>query len=370
MTGFDGLLERAVCRGDVPYAAAAVGDRDGVRWAGAAGIAPDAVFRLFSLTKPVGTVAAMILVERGALALDTEVAAVLPEFGALHVLERLTPAGAVTRPPRTPVTLRHLLTHTSGLSTGTFDRRQAEWHGITGAPGILAGTRAAMRYPLQFEPGAAWSYGIGVDWAGRMVEAVDGRPVDRFVTEEVLGPLGMAHTVFEPCGALAPMLARGPHGFVPAEMAPPARPEVYGMGAALHGTAGDYLRLLRMFLRGGELDGRRILAESTVELMGRNHIGALSVPLLRSTLPAVSHDVDLFPGIRSTWSLGFQRVEADVPDRRRAGSLGWAGIANTHAWLDPAAGVAGVFMTQLLPFLDPAAMTTVDEFERAAYRAR
>lgn len=140
------------------------------------------------------------------------------------------------------------------------------------------------------------------------------------------------------------------------------------MGAALYGTGRGYARLLRLVLGRGVFDGRRLLGAEAADLMTSNLIGDLKVPPLRSTLPHVSADVDLFPGARLTWTAAFQRVEQDVPGRRRAGSVGWAGIGNTHCWVDPATGIAAVFLTQLLPFCDPRCLDAVTTFEQAVYR--
>jgi CubicO group peptidase (beta-lactamase class C family) len=354
------LLDEAVARGDVPFAVAMVGDRDGVVWEGASGARRDIVVRLFSLSKAVGALMAMIAIERGLLSLDTPVVAVLPEFAAIKVLDELGPDGPVFREPRRPVTLRHLLSHTSGLAYETFDARQFAYQAATGSERLGSGTKASWFYPLHFDPGDAFTYGIGAEWAGLMVATAAGRSIDRFCQEEIFAPLGMRDTAFEPDG-LRDRLADHP-------LSPPARPEVYGMGSALYGTAPDYLRLLRLVLGRGEVDGVRLIGPATAQLMLDNQIGDLSVPRIRSSVPHISADLDWFPGIRKTWTAGFMRVEADVPGRRRAGSLSWGGLLNTHFWVDPASGIAAVFLTQLLPFADPRCLAVLDAFERAVYR--
>lgn len=226
-----------------------------------------------------------------------------------------------------------------------------------------------MYYPLMFDPGEDFAYGIGIDWVGRVVEQVDGRTIDRFCREEIFAPLDMTSTRFEPDDAVAPVKVRAATGhFHDGEFpGPPSRPEVYGIGSALYSTAGDYIRFLRMILARGELDGRRVLSGKTADLMLSNQIGGIRVPAMTSGLPAISADVDVFSGIPKTWTAGFMRVEEDVPGLRRAGSVGWAGILNTHCWLDGAQGIAGVFMTQQLPFCEPRSLAAFAEFERAVY---
>jgi CubicO group peptidase (beta-lactamase class C family) len=367
VTGLATLLDVAVAREDVPFAVAMVGDRDGVVWQGAAGAAnashmagPDTVVRLFSLSKAVGAVMAMIVLDRGLLTLDTPVVAVLPEFAEIQVLESLGPDGPVFRAPRRPVTLRHLLAHTSGLAYETFDARQFAYQAATGSERLGSGTKASWFYPLMFDPGDAFTYGIGAEWAGLMVAVADGRSIERFCQEEIFDPLGLRDTAFEPDG-LRDRLADH-------DLAPPARPEVYGMGSALYGTASDYLRLLRLILGRGELEGVRLISPTTAQLLLDNQIGDLSVPRIASHVPRISADLDWFPETRKTWTAGFMRVEQDVPGRRRAGSLSWGGLLNTHFWVDPASGIAAVFLTQMLPFCDPRCLAVLDAFERAVYR--
>jgi methyl acetate hydrolase len=379
MSELDEVLSGAVDRGDVPFVYAALATPHGVVWQGSAGTAagrqpagPDTLFRLFSMTKAIGSLAAMILVDRGQIRLDTEVSSVIPEFGDLLVLTGISGGRPAYREPKRAVTLRHLLTHTSGLAVGTYDAQHAAWQAATGTPGVFSGTMAALRAPLMFDPGSECGYGTGIDWAGLLVERVDGRPIDQFCREEIFGPLRMEHTSFEPDvdRPLVDVVARGHDGvFRPTRFDPPAEPEVYGMGMALYGTGPDYLRFLRMVLNRGELDGRRLLGREVIDAMTTNQVGPLSVPVLRSTKPEVSADVDLFPGVRKTWTAGFLRLESDVAGMRRAGSLGWAGVANTHYWMDPATGVAVVFMTQLLPFFEPRLMTVFAAFERTVYRS-
>ena len=243
---------------------------------------------------------------------------------------------------------------------------------MTGHPTILSGLRQSLFYPLTSDPGTRWGYGIGIDWLGQVVEAVDGRSIDVFCREEIFEPLGMANTGFELEGDMAAnlgtLMARGEDGvFVPFDLAPPSRPEMYGMGHNLYSTAPDYLRFLRAMLRKGELDGARILSEQAFADMTVDHMQGLTFQKMVTIAPPVTADVDLFPGTRVTHSFAFARNEEAIPGMRSAGSLTWAGVCNTHFWLDPTKGVAAVIMTQSLPFVEERFMATYEAYEKAVY---
>ena len=381
MTTLDRIIADGVARNVAPGITAMTGNASGITWAGCAGerepgcaMTLDTVFRLFSMTKAVGSVAAMILIERGRLSMDTLAADILPEFGALQRLTGFDGDIPLYAPPKTPVTVRQLVTHTSGLAYETWNASMPNWLKATGNPPIISGLKASLDCPLMFEPGERWGYGIGTDWLGRIVEVVDGRSIDRFCIEEILEPLGMTDTAFEPEPHLTERLCAAHRrtrdgGFASLSLDPPRHPEVYGMGHALYATAPDYLRFLRMILNGGALDGRRILTGENVDTMLANQIGALRLEPMISYVPQASADVDFFPGTPKTQSFACMRVEADVPGMRSAGSQGWAGLLNTHYWFDPAKDLIGILMTQTLPFMEPPFAELYTQFERAVYAA-
>lgn len=379
----DQIIADGVEKRDLPFCFAGVANRDGIMWQGAAGKAaenveagPDTIFRIFSMTKAIGSVAALIMVERGLLSMETPVADILPRFRNLKVLEEVGPDGPVYREPRTTCTLRHLLTHTSGFAYETFHDKMWDWHGHSTKDGedvtILNGKLTGFDYPLMFDPGEQFAYGIGIDWAGFMVEAVDGRPIQQFCQEEIFDPLGMQSTFFEIDGnreRLAQIRSRMPDGgleVISYEM--PSKPEAYGMGHCLYSTGPDYLRFLQMVLNGGELDGQRILGPTGVRLMYENQMGDGRARALPTYCQPVSEPVDYFPGMPMTWTAAFLRNEEDVPGRRAAGSLTWSGVLNTQYWVDPASGIAGLLMTQLAPFCDAKFMETYRAFEEETYR--
>ncbi len=378
MTDLNSVLVRAVDAQDVPFAVAMVANSNGTTFSGAAGdaaqgraAAENTVFRIFSMSKAIGSLAAMILIDRGKLSMDTKVAEILPAWNDIQVLDGFDGDTPILRAPKAEATARHLATHTSGMEYEFWNADVPKYLELTGLATILSGQKASMMYPLTSDPGTRWGYGPGIDWLGQMVEAIDGRRIDAFCQQEIFDPLGMTSTAFEP-DALADRMSdvsiRGEDGaFGPFELAPPSQPEFYGMGHALYSTAPDYLRFLRMVLNGGQLDGNRVLSGGAMEQMLADQMRGLTFRPMISVAPPLTADVDLFPGMKATHSFAFLRNEADVAGKRSAGSMGWAGVCNTHFWIDPAKDVAAVLMTQSLPFVEPGMLQTYDAFERAVY---
>ncbi len=369
-------LEEAIAAAGVPGAVAMVGDRDGVRAAVTVGqrgdgsaISLDTVFQLASMTKAVVSVAAMQLVEAGKLSLDAPIGDLLPDLATPQVITGFGDDGAVqTRPAARPITLRHLLTHTSGLG---YDFVHADMARARAAPPV-PGSMASLRTPLLFDPGDDWAYGISTDWVGLAVEAASGLRLDAYVAAHVTGPLGMAETGFDPgaatLGRRAANMARGENGALlpyPINIGGGTRGEFISGGGGLWGTAPDYMRFVRMLANGGTLDGVTILRPETVADMMRNQIGPLRAGAMATTMPALSLAVDWFPGMTPGWGLGFLINPETGPNGRPAGSCGWAGICNTYFWVDPVSGSCAVLLMQLLPFADPGALAVLAAFERA-----
>lgn len=372
----DRILSDAVAAQDVPFVVAMSANAQGVTYSGSAGQAAagraageDTVFRIFSATKAVGSLAAMIMIDRGKMSMDTPVADVLPDWNRLRVLDGWDGDTPLMRAPRTTATMRHLATHRSGLEYEFWCSETARYLEATGHPGILSGTKASLSYPLMYDPGERWGYGPSIDWLGQAVEALDGRRVDRFCREEIFDPLGMDDTLFEPdalADRLATVQARGEDGnFGPFELAPPPSPEVYGMGHCLYSTAPDYVKFLRMILNGGELNGNRVLSQGAFAAMLENQMEGKLFERMVTAAPQVTADVVLPEG--TTHSFAAVRSEADVPGRRKSGTQSWAGVCNTHYWVDRSSDVAGVIFTQSLPFVEEPYMRTYKAFETAVY---
>ena len=374
----DAILKSAVAAGDVPFVVAMSGNADGITYSGAAGqatadraAAEDTAFRIFSMTKAIGSTAAMILIDEGKLEMDTPVGDILPAWNDLQVLEGWDGDTPRLRAPRTRATIRHLATHTSGMEYEFWNPDVPKYMEATGHPTILSGLTESMAYPLSSDPGTRWGYGPSIDWLGQVVEAVDGRRIDAFCQAEIFDPLGMADTAFEPDAMgdrLAEVSIRGEDGkFAPFEIAPPPQPEIYGMGHALYSTAPDYMKFLRMVLNKGQLNGNRILSEAGLDAMLADQMQGLTFQKMISVAPPLTADVELPEG--TTHSFAFVRSEADQEGKRRAGTQSWAGVCNTHYWVDPASDVAAVIMTQSLPFVEPPLLKTYDAYERAVYAA-
>ncbi|HEY1259283.1 MAG TPA: serine hydrolase domain-containing protein [Stellaceae bacterium] len=385
MPQIDRVLEEAAARGDVPGVVATASTRGGPVYEGAFGtraleggaaMTADTVFWIASMTKAVTSAAAMQLVEQGKLALDAPVGAVLPELAEPQVLEGFDTAGEPRlRPARRPITLRHLITHTAGFGYTIWNADLGRYVEKAGLPDIITCQDAALSMPLVFDPGDKWDYGINIDWVGKAVERASGQRLGDYFAEHLFGPIGMRDAAFkltaERRQRLAGMHARDADGHlasIPFEI--PQEPEFEMGGGGLYATAADYLAFARIFLNEGRTaDGRAVLKPETVRQMAQNAIGDLNVQLLRTALPAYSNDAEFFPGMVKKWGLGFMISTAAVPGGRNAGSLAWAGLANTYFWIDPAAGIVGVILMQLIPFADAKALAVFDGFEKAVYAA-
>ena len=377
----DALLRAATEAGEVAGVVALAATGNGVFYEGIFGrrrlpegpaLTRDTIFRIASMVKLITSVAALQLVEEGKLSLDAPVPAFAPELAAPQVLEGFTAAGIPRwRPARGPISLRQLLTHTSGFAYGLWDAKALAYHNaIAKLPAAKRAT--APHAPLMFDPGARWQYGPGIDWVGRIVTEVSDEPIDVYFRNHILDPLGMKDTAF----VIAPEQrareasvhrheADGSLLALPVEK--PAAHQTFTGGGGIYSTAPDYLTLLRALMRGGTHDGVRILRPETVALMGKNQIGDIEAGVLRTTTPALSNDVDFFPGISLKWGIGHMLNMQAVPESRSAGSMTWAGLYNTYYWIDPAKRVAAVFMTQVLPFADHRVLRLYRGFERGIY---
>ena len=380
----DAVLRRATDAGDVPGVVAVATSDKGLLYEGAFGtrdlakgpdMTPDTIFRIASMTKAVTSVAAMQLVEKGKLDLERPIGDVLPELAAPQVLEGFDDDGAPRlRPAKRPITLRNLLTHTAGFGYETWDADLVRYVKVSGTPSTSTGKLASLRLPLVFDPGERWEYGINIDWAGRAVEAVSGQPLEVYFREHIFAPLGMSDTAYAISSAQQPRLV-SVHQRKPDDSLEPVTPpdppwrEFWSGGGGLNSTGRDYLVFLQMLLGQGRVNGTELLSSETVALMGRNQIGEIHAGILKTAMPQRSNDVDFFPGIPCRWGLGYMINTQPGPNGRSANSLTWAGIYNTYYWLDPQKRVAGVILTQILPFADHKAVKLYGEFESAVYNA-
>jgi methyl acetate hydrolase len=277
------------------------------------------------------------------------------------------------RPAKRPITLRHLLTHTSGFAYRLWDAKAVQYaKSLELLP--KAQRKLAPATPLMFDPGEGWQYGNSIDWVGRIVEAIGGEPLDVYFRQHILDPLGMNDTAFvigpRQREREASAHRRGPDGSLTEEPLEQNSPrQSFSGGGGIYSTAPDYLTLIRALLAGGTLDGVSILRPETVALMGQNQIGDVDVGILKTTVPALSNDVDLCPGVTRKWGFGHMINMQPLAGGRSAGSLTWGGLLNTYYWIDPARKVAAVFMTQVLPFADNRALRLYRQFEHGIYGA-
>lgn len=333
----------------------------------------DTIFAIASMTKAITTAAALQLVEQGKVQLDEPVSKYLPQLAKLDLLEGFDAAGKpVLRPSQTGITLKHLLTHTSGLCYdiwhGDMFRYTFQYRSATSGQ-AAAGTVG----PLMFEPGTRWQYGQGIDWAGRLVETLSGLSLEEYFQAKILGPLEMRDTSYiipeAKFDRLASIYRRQPDGLLKQDTrALPAPPKAFNGGGGLYSTVGDYVRFMQMILGMGRgSNGARILRAKTVESMKVNQIGELTAGKMKSYRPLLSSDVDIQPGVTEKWGLGFLINTTAYAGGRSAGSLAWAGIANTYYWIDPKRSRCGVLMMQYYPFVDKEAVGLLGDFERAVY---
>ncbi|MFJ3231763.1 serine hydrolase domain-containing protein [Streptomyces sp. NPDC086787] len=328
--------------------------------AGGLPVEADTLWRIYSMTKPVTAVAVLLLVEEGRLALDDPLERHLPAFAAPRVYESGSGAGVRTRPADGPVLIRHLLTHTAGLTFGFYHShpvdalyREAGLESSVPPGADLAETTDVYAgLPLQFEPGTRWNYSVASNVLGRVVEVVSGRPLDEFFAERIFRPLGMTDAGFHITDEQAPRLAElygetDTGGITPIPGLPlHGRPRFLSGSGGMVATAHDYHRFMEMLRRGGELDGTRLLSPATVALMTRNHLPG------GADLRAFGAPPHQEPGNDGVgFGLGVSVVVA--PERTLApaglGAYGWSGVATTTFWVDPGHDLTVQFMTQVRP---------------------
>jgi len=371
----DDALRTGIAQRKIPAAVGMVASERSILYSGAFGtrdssgaaVSPDSIFQIASMTKAVTTVAALQLVEQGKVKLDEPVAQHLPQLAKLEVLDGFDSETGKPklRPARTPVTLKHLLTHTSGICYDIWDPDMFRYTQANG--------RVPVVPPLMFEPGTRWQYGMGVDWAGRLVETLSGMTLEEYFQVKILRPLEMQDTSYLVPASKFDRLVTGygrqdDGSLRQSPRVQPTPPKEFNGGGGLYSTTGDYVRFMQMILGKGRAPSKvRILQQKTVESMEFNQIGNASAGKMKSFRPSVSSDVDIQPGADEKWGLGFLINTTAYNGGRSAGSLAWAGLFNTFYWIDPKRSLCAVLMMQFLPFVDKEAVGLLGDFERAVY---
>lgn len=374
----DALFTRAVVDGTFPGVAAVVANGVDVlyeRAFGARNISTgepmeiDSLHGIASMTKLPAVIVLMQLVEQGYIELSTPVGDVLPEYDELPLLSGFDASGEpVYRSPDRRGTVLNLVTHTAGLGHPVWNAKLARLFALYGRDGSdLLGTAKAVSLPLVAEPGTAFDYGMGMDWAGLVIEKLTGLPFERRLEEAVLRPLGLSDTVVErsreQLSRAAAVHVRDHDGrwaatgmtYYPAGL----QPEVYSAGACLYSTPRDYLRLQQTLLGRGKYRGAELLRPDTVDAMFQNQIGDIDVGLLPTTNPAASADV-LLQGWK--WGLGILVSDGSQAAGDFLAGGGWAGGWNTFYWVDPQRDIALGMYTQTLPFYDSRTVRVYHEF--------
>ena len=383
----DGVLQSVVTGKDrVPGVVAMITDRSANIYEGAAGermldggqpMTADTVFAIFSTTKAITGTAILQCVEEGKLDLDAPAKSYVPDIGKLEVLEGFDASGKPKlRAPKRDITTRMLMLHTAGLGYDFFNAsyfRLAQEHGQLS---VITCSKASLMTPLLFEPGDKWEYGSSIDWCGQIVESIRGKRLGEVMKERIFTPLGMEDIAFSLTPSMRSRLAvihqRGADGSLTPlpDMQLPPDPEIHMGGHGLYASIGEYMKFIRMWLNDGAGPHGRVLKQETVAAAVRNGLeGNQTVVMLPGVIAELSNDAEFFPGLKKSWCYTFMLNDEDAPTGRPAGSLGWAGLANTFYWIDRKNGFGGYWATQILPFGDPTSFVGYMNFETAAYQS-
>lgn len=365
----DAVLKKAVEDKRVPGVVAMVSNANGIVYEGAFGMHKDAILAIASMTKPVTSVAVMQLVEAGKVRLDEPASTYVPQLAKVQVLEN-----GKLRAPKTPVTVRQLLNHTSGFGYEFMNRQLRDYVATGAVPSLMAGGDGFLNAPLLFDPETRWEYGIGIDWLGRLVEKISGQSLDVYFRQGIFEPLGMTDTYFNVPAEKQPRFAktyqRMEDGSLAVQQQQLVKPGAFlSGGGGLFSTASDYMKFARALLGGGQLGRGRILKPESVATMGRNQIGELAIRPFASLVPQLARDGASLPGALDKFGLGFALNTKLVQNGRRANTMSWAGIFNTFFWIDREKKVCAVLMTQMSPGLDEGPRALLEEFDRAVYAA-
>ena len=356
--------------GGIPGVVAMATDRNGNFYEGAAGtrelgkdspMTTDSVFAIFSTTKAMVGTLAMQLVEEGKLNLSDPAGKYVPEIDKLEVLEGFDADGTPrTRPPKRKITVNDLLLHTSGLCYEFFAEPDLKYRQAKGIPTVVSCTFDSIKVPLMHDPGEAWTYGVNIDWLGRIVEALRDKRLGDVMRERLFEPLGMQEIGFSLSESMKKRrvtihdrAADGKLTPLP-DLALPDPPPMDMGGHGLYSTIGEYMKFIRMFLNDGKGANGRVLKPETVNMMSEDGLQkmGLSVGAWPTSIPSLTNPGELFPGLDKGWAYTFMTNREAAPTGRPAGSLMWAGLANSYYWIDRKTGIGGYWATQILPFHD------------------
>jgi methyl acetate hydrolase len=388
-TALDAVLKQNVERhGGSPGVVAMATNRQGNFYEGAAGsrelgkdgaMTTDSVLALFSTTKALAGVCLMQLVEEGKVSLGDPAGAYVPEIDELQVLDGFDVAGQPrTRPPKRRITINDLMLHTSGLCYEFFSNDDLKFRAAKGIPTVVSCTHASIRTVLLHDPGAAWTYGVNMDWVGLIIENLRGKRLGDVMRQRVFEPLDMKDMAFTMSDSMVQRRATIHDRAIDGKLTPlpdlalPQPPEMDCGGHGLYGTVGEYMKFIRMMLNDGAGSNGRVLKAETVAAMCKDGLAdmGLSAGGWTTSVPSLTNTGEFFPGTGKGWGYTFMTNREDTPSGRPAGSLMWAGLANCFYWIDRKNGIGGYWGTQILPFQDAASYPGFVEFETAVYHHR
>ena len=374
------ILHKVVSDGFLPGVAAGAAKASGILYADAFGMLDstrqlevNSIFRIYSMTKAITSVAAMQMVEEGLIGLEEPVEQYLPEIGDLKILAGINrqEQALILEQPTAEMTLRHLLTHTSGFGSEFFDPLLGEGVRLGLIPSVLGGDREFLMAPLRFEPGTSWMYGISTDWLGLLIEKIRAKNLAQVFRERIFAPLDMQDTHFhlpdEKIDRLILPRHRQADGTFALRAVRVQKPVFLSGSGGLFSTVPDYLRFMRVLLREGELDGKRILQRETVRSMRVDQLSNMGTEVAESFNTFIAGPKQAKFARADGFGLGFQLHAKASSGGRAVGTMSWAGILNTYFWIDPLSNICGVLMTQISPPVDPKVLRTLAAFERAIY---
>ena len=381
----DTILQRTVnAAGGAPGVVAMATDRKANFYEGAAGrrelgkeqpMTTDSVMAIFSTTKALTGTCIMQLVEEGKVRLDDAAKRYVPEIAEIQVLDGFDSAGQPkTRAPKRDITVNDLVLHTAGFCYEFFSHDDLKYRGAKGIPTVVSSSFASIRTVLLHDPGERWTYGVNIDWLGRIVEQQRGKRLGEVMKDRIFDPLGMVDIGFTMSESMKARRATIHDRAMDGKLTPlpdlvlPQPPEMDMGGHGLYASVGEYMKFIRMMLNDGAGPNGRVLKAETVAQMCHNGLGALKSGGWTSSIPSLSNDGEFFPGLPKSWAYTFQVNDAPTPSGRPAGSLMWAGLANLFYWIDRKSGIGGFWGSQILPFHDVASYPGFVDFETALYQ--
>jgi CubicO group peptidase (beta-lactamase class C family) len=324
------------------------------------------------MTKPLTTLAALQLVERGLIDLDEPVSKFVSALATRPILRGFAHGRPQLERSVGSITLRHLLAHTSGFAYDFCNSKLAEYLAVAEVPSVRTRRLASLEQPIVSEPGVCWEYGISTDWVGRIVEAISGADLRKYFKAHITMPLGMTDTDFivdHASSRLVDAHRRATGATFEAIKPSQESGEFYGGGGGLYSTAPDYMKFLQCLLQGGRCGDRRVLSENLVREMFADQTGGLRAGRLASCDSSVLSEIDLASSAKDTFGFGLL-INTEVGFSGRSPySGGWAGLWNSFFWIDPASNLAVVVLMQLAPFGDRRVMEWLRWLERSLYRA-